>query len=226
MTFGDTPLSASCVSTRLFSANRAFASSSAASSASDCTFALASMMSSMLSGAVVACPQDPYTESLVRRYRRSRTSALPSMTVACESTHCPFASSVMPETVRFGRFAHVELDRREQPLAVARPVAGLRAAAVSLRQRLRRAVGDDGLLEDVLAVDRGRDGDAESSRWPHAHHGARGHRRRQCRAGPARSSSIPGMGSSASRTPPVIPAPSPAPTRAARARRRASIYVS
>ena len=53
MTFGDTPLSASCVSTRLFSANRAFASSSAASSASDCTFALASMTSSIVSGAVV-----------------------------------------------------------------------------------------------------------------------------------------------------------------------------
>src|SRR5687767_10899380 len=29
------------------------------------------------------------------------------MSVACASTHCPFARSVMPETVRFGRLAHV-----------------------------------------------------------------------------------------------------------------------
>ena len=53
MTFGDTPLSASCVSTRLFRANRVFTSSSAASSASDCTFELASITSSIVSGAAV-----------------------------------------------------------------------------------------------------------------------------------------------------------------------------
>ena len=194
ITFRDTPLSASWVSTRLFSSNRALASSSTASSASDCTFALASMMSSMLSGAVVI-PAGPVYPSLDRRYRRTRTSAMPSTTVACESTHCPLARSVIPEIARFGRPAHVELDVREEALAVARPVAGLGPAAIPLRQRLRRAVGDDGLLEDALAVDGGCNRHAESSGWPDTHHRTRLDRNRMpalgFQDGPASEIGIP-----------------------------------
>ena len=58
------------------------------------------------------------------------------------------------------------LDAREQPLAVARPLAGLRPLAVFLCDRLCTAIGDDRLLEDVLAVDGCGDRDAGWARWP------------------------------------------------------------
>jgi hypothetical protein len=83
--------------------------------------------------------------------------------IACMSIHCPLTIVVMPETVPRGAPGAVERDARKQPFAVARPLAGLRALAFALRQRLGRIHRRDRLVEYVLAVHGGGDGDAESS---------------------------------------------------------------
>ena len=60
------------------------------------------------------------------------------MTVACESTHCPLASCVMPEIDALRPAGACELDAREQALAVARPFTGLGA----LQSRLRHGCAE------------------------------------------------------------------------------------
>ncbi len=127
-----------------------------------------------------------------RRCRRSRRGLIARAAIAAQphvgiavDDGClrldplTFGEKRDPGDAAFRLVRAVELDAREEPLAIPRPVVGCRACAVLVRQRLRRAVCDDGLLEHVLAVHSGGDGDAGSSRWPHAHRGAGGNRNRE-----------------------------------------------